>query len=63
LLVQNNAASIINHRIARFAKLLELPERRILDWCFVQAVLAWAWTLEDGCDENYFHQLTQIFDS
>jgi len=62
LLLLNNAASIISNRIVRFAELLELPERRILDWCFVQAVLAWAWALEDGCDEAYFQQLTQVFD-
>ena len=62
LLALNNASSIISHRIARFAEILELPERRILDWCFVQAVLSWAWVLEDGCDEAYFKQLTQVFD-
>ncbi len=62
LLALNNASSIISHRVTRFAKFLELPERRILDWCFVQAVLSWAWALEDGCDEAYFQQLTQVFD-
>lgn len=62
LLVLNNAAQIISQRIARFAKLLELPEKRILDWCFVQAVLAWAWALEDGGNGAYFQQLTPVFD-
>jgi streptomycin 6-kinase len=62
LLVLNNAAGIIRHRIARFAEILELSEQRIFDWCFVQAVLSWAWALEDGCDEAYFQQLIQIFD-
>ncbi|KTD57651.1 aminoglycoside phosphotransferase family protein [Legionella shakespearei] len=38
-----------------------IKERRILDWCFVQAVLSWTWALEDGCDEDYFKQLTQVF--
>jgi len=33
-----------------------------LDWCFVQAVLAWVWSIEDGLDESYFKQLTEIFD-
>jgi streptomycin 6-kinase len=60
LLAQSNAASIISHRIARFAEILELPEQRILEWCYIQSVLAWAWALEDGCDETYFQQLTQI---
>lgn len=62
LLTQNNAVSIIKYRITRFAEILEIPERRILDWCFVQAVLAWIWALEDGSDGAYFKQLTEIFD-
>lgn len=61
LLLLNNAMSIISHRITHCSQILELPERRIHDWCFVQAVLAWAWALEDGCDGTYFKQLTQIF--
>ena len=62
LLALNNSSSIISHRVAFIAEILDLSERRILDWCLVQAVLAWAWALEDGCDETYFKQLTQIFD-
>jgi streptomycin 6-kinase len=62
LLLLNNTANIISHRIARFAKHLELQEQRILDWYFVQAVLAWSWAVEDGDDETYFQQLTPIFD-
>ncbi|HHT9168475.1 TPA: aminoglycoside phosphotransferase family protein [Legionella pneumophila] len=61
LLAQKNAANIISQRIARFAAILELPEQRILDWCFVQAVLAWVWAIEDSCDESYFKQLTEFF--
>lgn len=55
------ALKIIHNRITRFSELLELPERRILDWCFVQAVLAWVWALEDGCDASYFEELTKNF--
>lgn len=62
LLNQADAPTIIHNRITRFAELLELPSQRILDWCFVQAVLAWAWALEDGCDTSYFQKLTKIFD-
>ncbi|MGM9451961.1 aminoglycoside phosphotransferase family protein [Legionella bozemanae] len=61
LLAQKNAANVISHRIARFAAVLELPEQRILNWCFVQAVLSWVWAIEDGCDEAYFKQLTEFF--
>lgn len=62
LLALENATSIINQRITCFAEILELSEHRILDWCFVQAVLAWVWALEDGNDEAYFKRVTQIFD-
>lgn len=62
LLALKHAASVISHRITRFAEILEIPERWILDWCFVQAVLAWAWALDDGCDESYFKQLIEVFD-
>ncbi|HAU0262626.1 TPA: phosphotransferase [Legionella pneumophila] len=61
LLAQKNATNIISHRIARFAAILELPVQRILDWCFVQAVLSWVWAIEDSCDESYFKQLTEFF--
>lgn len=57
-----DATTIIHNRITRFAAALKLPSQRILDWCFVQAVLAWIWALEDDCDASYFQQLTKIFD-
>jgi streptomycin 6-kinase len=57
-----DAPNIIHNRITRFSELLELPSQRILDWCFVQAVLAWVWALEDDCDTSYFEQLTKVFD-
>lgn len=53
--------NIIHNRVTRFAELLELPYQRILDWCFVQAVLSWVWALEDGCDASYFEHLTKVF--
>lgn len=63
LLNRADALNVIRKRVTRFAELFELPECRIIDWCFVQAVLAWAWALEDGCDSSYFDQLTKIFDT
>jgi len=62
LLTHDDAPNIIQGRVTRFAAALELTERRIIDWCFVQAVLAWGWALEDGCDTSYFEQLTKVFD-
>lgn len=62
LLNHADAPNIILNRITRFSEALKLSERRIIDWCFVQAVLAWVWALEDSCDATYFEQLTKIFD-
>lgn len=61
LLEHHNASNIIDNRITQFAIILQLSKQRIIDWCYVQAVLAWAWRLEDNCDETYFKQLTELF--
>jgi streptomycin 6-kinase len=62
LLNHADAPNIIHNRVTRFAELLELPSQRILDWCFVQAVLSWVWAIEDGCDASYSEKITGIFD-
>ena len=63
LLTHDNSPNIIHNRITRFAELLELPAKRILDWCFVQAVLAWVWAIEDlSPDTSYSQQVAKIFD-
>lgn len=62
LLTEHNALDIIEQRIADFSSILELPEQRVLQWCFVQAVLSWVWALEDGCDTNYFKRLTLLLE-
>jgi streptomycin 6-kinase len=53
LLEHDIAGDIIDNRIARFSKILALPAQRILDWCFVQAVLSWIWTVEDLSPEAF----------
>lgn len=62
LLQYDNAQASINNRIIRFSEALGLSKKRILDWCFVQAVLAWIWALEDNNDPVYFKQLTEFFE-
>jgi streptomycin 6-kinase len=62
LLNYNDAPNIIYNRITQFSELLELPSQRIIEWCFVQAVIAWVLALEDGCDASYFENITGIFD-
>ncbi|MCE2730634.1 MAG: phosphotransferase [Rickettsiaceae bacterium] len=60
LLKSRNMASIINNRIAYFAYKLKIKPERIEGWCFVQAVLAWVWILEDGGNEKCFKYLVEI---
>jgi streptomycin 6-kinase len=60
LLTHDNVQNVIHNRVTRLAGLLELPSQRILDWCFVQAVLSWVWAIEDGCDTDYFERTTRI---
>ena len=62
LLNHADVLNIIHNRVTRFAELLELPSQRILDWCFVQAVLSWVWAIEDGCDDTYSKNLTEFFE-
>lgn len=61
LLEIENADKILSQRIVDFAKNLNLDEQRIHDWCFVQAVLAWVWAIEDGEDVAYFKKICEIF--
>jgi len=63
LLAKNNAVDIIYNRMHVFSEILGLDIQRISDWCFVQAVLAWVWALEDGGDSDAFKQLTEIFNA
>ncbi len=58
----DNLQTIIHNRMSRFSEILELPAQRIRDWCFVQAVLAWIWNLEDGGDDAHFKACLEIFD-
>ncbi len=62
LLNHADTPNIIHNRITRFSELLDLSSQRILDWCFVQAVLSWVWAIEDGCDDIYHKNLTEFFE-
>jgi len=60
LLDDPDADNIIKTRIRDFASNLDLDANRIADWCFVQAVLAWAWALEDGLNTVYYKPLAEL---
>ncbi len=61
LLNGQNMAEIIHNRINTFSNILNISKARIAGWCFVQTVLSWIWALEDGCDTEYWQELTDIF--
>ena len=61
LLTANNPITIINNRIHLFAKNLNLDPQRIKNYCYVMAVLAWIWTIEDGTDSSYFRNIIEVF--
>ncbi len=61
LLSEQDVTEIIQNRINLFASTLSLDPTRITQWCFVQAVLAWTWALEDGINQSIFEQITDIF--
>lgn len=42
LLSSDGVLDIVNNRIISFAKILGYQNSRIINWCFVQAVLFWA---------------------
>lgn len=61
LLLYQDAHNFIRNRIETFSQKLEIDAHRIHSWCFVQAVLAWIWALEDNTDPMYFRSLTELF--
>lgn len=60
LLVYPRCKQIINNRIKQCATHFFIGEQRIRDWCFVKAVLSWAWSLEDHLCSDYFERFIQI---
>lgn len=52
--------AIIKKHIHDFAMLLDMDERRIQDWCYVQSILSWVWAIEDGSDCDYFFKKQKI---
>ncbi len=59
---QKNLDIIIKKRIDIFSKELTISSDRIYDWCFVQTVLAWIWSLEDNQDPILWEKMIQYFD-
>lgn len=62
LLETPNVQDLIDNRIQRVAKFLNLDPLRLRHWSYVQAVLATIWALEDGLDPKNFIRLIELFD-
>ena len=62
LLNQLNFCDIVKRSISIFAETLDIQEQRIINWCFVKAVLSWIWALDDNMDTKYWEKMTKIFE-
>lgn len=62
LLEQDNLEQIIAHRFNRLSQLLNLDKQRIIDWSFVQAILAACYAEQDGQDaaQQYFIEIAEM---
>ncbi len=50
----------ISRRVKLICQVLGLDERRVLGWCFAQAVLSAIWTIEDGGNEEALIHTVQL---
>ena len=61
LLAHNpKAEEIIKSRIVYISNYFNAKPERLLCWCFVQAVLAWIWAIQDNHDIQDFKKITEI---
>ena len=54
--------TIIQKRIKMFAHLLDLNERRIAQWTYVQAVVAACWAIEDHLDPRLWIKMAEVLE-
>jgi len=62
ILVCPDMLTIIKKRLQMFADLLNLDERRIAQWTYVQAVVAVCWIIEDHLDPCLWIKLCDAFE-
>lgn len=62
LVALSDAQEILAARIEMFGVMLKVDPKRIAQWGFVQSVLTWIWTIQDGTDSVHIKKLTEIFD-
>lgn len=63
LLAQENASQIITTRIDQCVQMLNLDKQRIVQWSYVQAILAACWAHEDRDNVQQWLQCAQLLES
>lgn len=53
--------SLMTRRIQVLSKQLQVAPNLLKDWCFVQAVLAWVWALEDRQSPAPFQKMAAVY--
>ncbi len=62
LLENNQAQSMIHHRIITCADQLGANPNRVSDWLYVKTILCWAWCLNDNLSPAYFQRFSELLD-
>lgn len=62
LLAQKNPQEIITHSINQLSKIFAVDRQRLIDWSFVQAVLATCWAVQDNdsIPRQYYIEIAQL---
>jgi streptomycin 6-kinase len=60
LISSEKVLDMLRYRVKYFSDELFIPSQRIKDWSFVQAVLAWAWALEDGLESQIWEKIAEV---
>ncbi|MBW8309985.1 MAG: aminoglycoside phosphotransferase family protein [Candidatus Paracaedibacteraceae bacterium] len=55
-----NFEKFIKERILLFSQLLEIPPQRIQEWCYVQSILCWIWSLQDKGNPAPYQQFANF---
>lgn len=59
---RHQAQRIVEFRIEKMAHFFGVDQKRLAQWCFVQAVLAWIWAFQDGLDTRCHKWVCELFE-
>lgn len=62
LLTQKNPQKIMIHSIDQLSSIFTIDRQRLIDWSFVQAVLATCWAVQDNDEvqRQYYIKIAQL---